>query len=399
MKAKYYVLIFMAILAGVLSSCRDEGPDVLNSNGRTEFEDWSDVFESYWYAMNYSYAFWSVDPTDWDDVYNRYKPKFEGLKFNNSADSVKVNELFEELTSTLVDHHYAFYLKTREGDFYSMTRPAQKDVESRDYYHEKLDQELMFNNLLALKDRGRVSSGVAFMNEAADFIIYSALIDNSVAYIRLSAFKICEYLDDEKMTGVLDNFYAIINGTPGLKGIIIDTRSNGGGIIDDIHILLAPMLTDDLPFLDTRSKVGMGRLDYTPWVRNTIHPLSAGDNIVERDLSDVSIVSLVDIRSVSMGEITGIAISELPNGTVIGERTWGGHGPLAGDPNVYYAGKVENDAFMIYTSTSMTRRLDGKCYEGIGLTPDIEALYDDAAFQAGTDTQLERALTFIRTGK
>lgn len=45
---------------------------------------------------------------------------------------------------------------------------------------------------------------------------------------------------------------------------------------------------------------------------------------------------------------------------------------------------------------------DGKIYEGVGLTPDIEVLQDaqtEAALRSGVDPQLERALEYIRTGK
>lgn len=52
----------------------------------------------------------------------------------------------------------------------------------------------------------------------------------------------------------------------------------------------------------------------------------------------------------------------------------------------------------MFTSTSMTRRLDGKCYEGIGIIPDIEVLYDQAQFLQGNDIQLNRAIDYAKTG-
>lgn len=47
----------------------------------------------------------------------------------------------------------------------------------------------------------------------------------------------------------------------------------------------------------------------------------------------------------------------------------------------------------------MTRRLDGKCYEGIGVTPDIEVFYNEDEFNRGIDKQLNRAIDFIEKGK
>ena len=67
--------------------------------------------------------------------------------------------------------------------------------------------------------------------------------------------------------------------------------------------------------------------------------------------------------------------------------------------NDNYTGTFENNAFYVYTSTSVLKNIDGNIYEGVGLTPDIEALYNEAEFLRGNDTQLERAIQYINTGK
>ena len=42
--------------------------------------------------------------------------------------------------------------------------------------------------------------------------------------------------------------------------------------------------------------------------------------------------------------------------------------------------------------------LDGQILEGIGVTPDIEVAFDEELYrQTGRDTQLERALEYIRS--
>lgn len=43
----------------------------------------------------------------------------------------------------------------------------------------------------------------------------------------------------------------------------------------------------------------------------------------------------------------------------------------------------------------LVKRLDGQCYEGIGITPEVEALYNEAEFKKGNDTRLEAALDLI----
>ena len=68
---------------------------------------------------------------------------------------------------------------------------------------------------------------------------------------------------------------------------------------------------------------------------------------------------------------------------------------MNGNFNDHYAGIFSNRAFSVNTSTSMVKRLDGPCYEGIGITPEVEALYNEAEFKKGNDTRLEAALDLI----
>ena len=53
----------------------------------------------------------------------------------------------------------------------------------------------------------------------------------------------------------------------------------------------------------------------------------------------------------------------------------------------------------VYLPCVATFTLDHKIIEGEGITPDIEVDLDEATFMAtGRDTQLDRALQYIRTG-
>ena len=53
----------------------------------------------------------------------------------------------------------------------------------------------------------------------------------------------------------------------------------------------------------------------------------------------------------------------------------------------------------LYIPHMTTISKEGKLFEGVGLTPDIEVDLDVTQYQAtGRDTQLERALQFCTTG-
>lgn len=201
------------------------------------------------------------------------------------------------------------------------------------------------------------------------------------------------------------NFLSLIESVPDLKGIVVDTRENNGGSLADMYYLLSPLTSKPVTFGYTRTKNGMGRLDYTPWSPMILYPASSSPDTalsqlqIKREIGNIPIVALADIYSISMAEMTPMAICALPNGCLIGERTWGGHGPLNNNLNDNYAGSFGNRYFRVDTSTSLTKNIDGHIYEGIGLTPDIEALYNKDEFLNGNDTQLERAIQYINTGK
>lgn len=411
---KHYKILLVLLVSILLFSCREENPAVFNPQDQQEFNSWDDVFESFWNGMNYSYAFWDVDPTDWDAVYREYKPRFQNLEFWNSQDSVTVKKLFTEMTENLIDHHYNLTLKKGDNTEWFNINPGYEEVKKRGYCHNRFSEEniryTVNINLEKERIKNLVFGEIRNQDNSINFNIFSYEIDNSIVYLRLNAFKINSFFNNPQIIKPIQNFLQLIETVPNLKGIVIDTRNNLGGSIFDIYYFLSPLTSKAITFGYTRTKNGMGRLDYTPWSPMILYPVSmAGGDFtgmeekfppVKRNLENVPIVALADIYSGSMGEITPMAIRALPNGHFIGERTWGGHGPLDSDNlQNHYAGTFENKAFQINTSTSLTKNLDGNIYEGIGLTPDIEALYNEAEFLNGNDTQLERAIQFITTGK
>ena len=70
-------------------------------------------------------------------------------------------------------------------------------------------------------------------------------------------------------------------------------------------------------------------MDYEPWTQEVLKPTERS-----RDL-DVPIVVMADMNSVSMAEMTTLAVLGLPKGCFIGERTHGGTGSLVTDNLVF----------------------------------------------------------------
>lgn len=398
------LLALVAILVTSLSGCRKEFPTTVDPRQQI-ITNWSDAFQGFWDGMNYNYVFWSVDPTNWDDVYAEYKPKFVGLKTGDPADDAKAIELFKELSSTLIDHHMNIAIKTDGMEEAVYIEPSSNEITKRDYYHEEYDKGLLY---IAVKhnDAGGRISNLVYEQQFSDsksmryIDMLSYLIDGDIAYITFNTFYIASAIDNEPegpIARAYNNFIKIINDTPNLKGVVIDIRQNGGGSTDDFNYIVTPFLKTRALFGYTRSKNGLGRLDYAPWVPMELDPKQ---NVFNRSL-DIPIIALVDLNSVSMSEMSTQTLKQMPNGYAIGERTWGGHGPLGAEFDFLYTGSFDvgaNKIISVYTSNWMSVDSEKNCYEGIGVKPDIEVLLDLDAMNNGVDNQLERALSFIHKG-
>ena len=130
-KIKTILILIVTICGACITSCQEDNLDVLNPNDQKVFINWRHVFESYWDGMNYSYAFWDIDPTDWDEVYREYAPQFDGLEFGVREDSIAAANLFEDICSHLVDHHYTFILKDGNDDYWKIFRPGEQELKTR----------------------------------------------------------------------------------------------------------------------------------------------------------------------------------------------------------------------------------------------------------------------------
>lgn len=70
--------IFLAATALIAVSCRQHGVELMNPN-TVLYTKPSEQFEAIWHGINNSYAFWDIDPTNWDSLYSVYSPRFSEL--------------------------------------------------------------------------------------------------------------------------------------------------------------------------------------------------------------------------------------------------------------------------------------------------------------------------------
>ncbi len=402
--------IFLVATALVAVSCRQHGVELMNPN-TVRYNKPSEQFNAIWHGINNSYAFWDIDPTNWDSLYHVYSPRFDELdetrEAGNYIDTKTLQQYYTDMCGHFVDHHMRILVRNlwkdpdkTDDNGIVVVLPGFIEAQKRPYYHLKFTDSLLIDCIDKIEKTER------YFVAGSDADGYkSALACNfdGIAYLKLSGYMLTgAFQSSDSLSKEIQAVYLQFHkwcAADDLKGIIIDNRGNGGGYVSDLNFVVAPFLQSDLPLGHTRRKEGLGRYDYTPWIPLNVQQLDLLAEVDSIGEISVPIVALADINSVSMGEITTQAIALMPNGCFIGERTFGGHGPLLGNFEIDYAGSFGTNSHDVYTSNDVLRDVDGKITEGIGYTPKYEVLFDEAQMRAGTDVQLNAAINYIRTGK
>jgi len=409
--AKYIVPVLAVLAIFTFSSCHKE-VTATNQTGNTPTGNFSQVFQDFWTQMNNNYVFWSIDTTNWDNMYSIYKPKFESLNLYDSADNIKAYGYFKEMVDGLSDSHYTLFpnggtiqpahdRKLKNVAFIENmfgTAPYSPSVDGRFYYTNALDSLYLGDKVV----------GVDTTGSNKDMYAVAGMITNSnTLYFSFSKFAlVSEYQGGSaSIKKVLDYFFKQLTNTS-VTGLIIDVRGNGGGDIADLNFLVGSLIATPLQIGYSRSKNGTGRLDYTPWAPAVVTPRAGAMAFTK------PIVVLADGESVSMAELTTMSLKRLSNTTVVGDTTWGANGPLT-DNSVFNAGSfnfgnvytnIETGSTAYYgnayTSSTQFRYIDDKIYEGKGFPPDVDIKQTlTTVFLRNNyidDPQLDKAITLLQ---
>ncbi len=194
-------------------------------------------------------------------------------------------------------------------------------------------------------------------------VYWGMVEDSEIGYLRIREFDtvtVDQYT--EAMAELNEN---------GMKGLILDLRSNPGGDLDAVVEIARKILPEGL-IVYTEDKDG-NRKEYTcDGTRELQMPL----------------VVLVNGYSASASEILAGAIQDYNKGTLLGTQTFG-----KGIVQRIY--RLE-DGTALRLTVSAYFTPSGRNIHGIGIEPDIELEYDYDAYEAeGTDNQVERAIEIL----
>lgn len=407
MNIKRYTLVAILLVAALATSCRKEPLDLVNPD-RQPTSGYVQQFEMVWQGFDQGYMFWAYENIDWDSMHNALLPRFEAFDEAGNASDDDFRQAYEDMCSKLHDHHLSVQVLNPSTGHVAYVQPGDMEVVTRDYYHPNyINQQTALLSSMEGVTEYRESENNICSNW---FCLFPGKTPGKkIAYLRFNRFYVttASYYGATNLLP-LNAFYGNyqLNGVTGgwaasdkVEAIIIDVRGNGGGNADELIPLVGSLTNKKTQYGYSRIKEGLGRLDYSPWT-----PFWLPCHSHHLDGSK-PVVVLADVNSASCSEITAQIIKSFPHGTFIGERTFGATCPLLpGNHDLFYSGVFGDQWFnscnyYVYTSNFDVVDVNYKSYEGIGITPDIECIFDLSALQAGHDNQLERALEFLRMGK
>ncbi|MHB0859567.1 MAG: S41 family peptidase [Anaerolineae bacterium] len=209
-------------------------------------------------------------------------------------------------------------------------------------------------------------------------VTWQQLPGTRVAHVRIARFS----------SGVTDDLARALQEVEqaGLEGIILDLRSNPGGLLDEA-VGVASQFVREGAVLQVRNATG----EVTPVMTKTEHPVT-----------DLLIVGLIDQGTASASEIVAGALQDAGRAEFVGETTFGTGTVLQSFP------LSDGSALLLATQEWLTR--DGRVIWHEGLDPDVVVSLPVDVFpltprdvagltsdelRASSDAQLLRALEML----
>lgn len=331
MNGKVIIYFFLSVL--VLTSCFDE--DHYENTKR-------DNFEALWKIMDQKYCFFEYKDVDWNDVYSKYSPQVNESMTNDELFTVLGNMLAEVKdghVNMVANHDVARYWKWYED------------------YPDNFDEKIQRNYI-----------GTDY--SIAGGMKYKVLPD-SIGYIYYGSFS--SALGSANLDQVL---YRMAK----CKGIIVDVRDNGGGMLTYAERFASRFFTEKTLVSFIMHKTGTGHNDFSTPYERYIEPSSR-----IRYLNQV--VVLTNRRSYSATNDFVNAMTYAPNVVIMGDKTGGGSG-------LPFSSELPNGWLVRFSASPMLNA--NKEQIEFGIDPDIKVGMTDEDMARGVDTMIEAARKYIK---
>lgn len=195
------------------------------------------------------------------------------------------------------------------------------------------------------------------------------ILENNIGYIKLTSF-------DEESAKEFKTLYEELNKS-NIKGLILDLRNNGGGIVDEALQIADYILEKDDIILITKDKDGNEDIEKS----------------TKKPIINVPTVVLVNENTASASEIIAGALKENGKATIVGEKTYG-KGVIQELISLKDGSGIKITTEEYYTpNKNKINKVGIEPDEKISLPDEVISIYE---IDRNYDTQLHKAIEILK---
>lgn len=343
--------LFLLSLAFGLTACNSFIGEQPESGPR-------EVFEELWSQVQLKYSFMQYKNLNWDDVYNKYNGQV-----TPGMSDIELFRVLEAMMNELRDGHANLVAPFSFSNYYPIFLNSPENFDGR---------LLLASYLRRYPDQHFITG--PFQHTVLDTL---GLKVGLMTYRSFSS-----GFSEADLDFVLGRFQDA-------DGVIIDMRSNGGGVISNAYSIAGRFTEFERISHYSRIKNGPGEADFGPDNAVRVLPSSSAIRFTG------PVVMLTNRGSYSATSLFALQMRALPNARIIGDTTGGG----LGIPN---GGGLSNGwtyRFSVGQALSYELDANGERFNWEdGVPPHIQVDLDPTLAGQGYDSMVERAIQFISTG-
>lgn len=343
MKRFFHFLWLLPFLAVAITACSEQ-PDY----ARHPYDPYSN-FDCLADIVGSRYCFFREKGVDWDALCREYRSQI-----NDSTDQIDLFFIMADLLDRLEDGHVNLSSSFNTSYYKKWWTDYPQDFNLRtleEYY---------------LKFGGLTTSGMK----------YIMFVPDSIGYIYYPSFS---YAIGETN---LDYVLAILNQA---KGLIIDIRDNGGGLLTNVPTLVSRFIDKPTVGGYIRHKTGPGIADFSEPFEIVYQPCGK-----ERISYSGPIAVLTNRSCFSAANDFVSVMKTLPQVEIIGARTGGGGG-------MPFSSELPNGWGIRFSASPMTDPAGNLTEFGIDPSPGCEVHCDPEDLARGKDAILDFALARMKS--
>lgn len=243
-------------------------------------------FDALWHVIDERYCFFAYKDIDWNEVYSRYRPMVNESTNNQDLFNVMAKMLYE-----LEDGHVNLVTPFDQARYWKWFEdyPINYYAETvNKYYLKQPDYKI------------------------AGSMRYRILDGTNIGYVYYGNFS--SGVGDGNLDEILFAFYYC-------DGIIIDVRSNGGGLVTNVEKIVSRFIKNEMVSGYMRHKISPAHNGFSDYYPVTIKPASSGR------VKYYGPVAVLTNRSCFSATNDFVSVmKQLPQVAVIGDKTGGGGG-------------------------------------------------------------------------